>query len=442
MTQSPLVGAATAAGPEHASSAVTRPQLHLTAREGWINDPLGLTWHNGLYHLFFQYVPSQLTWSPRCRWGHAVSTDLLTWTEREVILEPGDGDGGCWSGSVAVDADGQATLFYTSVQLDDLNIGRVRAARPTDETWDRWDKGPVIAEVKPPADTPVFRDPHVSRHGDQWRMLLGAGRPDGTATALSYSSTDLSHWTADGEFASRSGRERQPLWTGTVWECPQLIAFGDRCVLLFSVWEPWVPHYEAYAVGRMRGEEFVPGTWGRLSYGDSYYAAAAFADEGGRPGLIYWLRGIDDLQGRWAGAHSLPHQLRLDDDVLIAEPHPNLAERRKGAVTIGQDQGPNRVALPPLADLEWKPGPDRPARLTLHSADGTPAFYMTAVGGNLQFEIGPRNWTMPFGPTVRIILDGPVIEVFTKDGTFSASAGTIAAHAITVTNGACVIHEL
>jgi beta-fructofuranosidase len=87
---------------------VTRPAFHFTPRAGWVNDPLGLTYHGGRYHLFYQFVPGQTVWSPQCRWGHAVSDDLLTWTELDVVLEPGDGDGGCWSGALVTAADGQA----------------------------------------------------------------------------------------------------------------------------------------------------------------------------------------------------------------------------------------------------------------------------------------------------------------------------------------------
>lgn len=94
-----------------------RPSFHLSAT-GWLNDPLGLTFHGGQYHLFYQYVPDVPMWDLACRWGHATSPDLVTWTERPVALAPGDGDGGCWSGSVVDPGDGTpAWLFYTSVNL-------------------------------------------------------------------------------------------------------------------------------------------------------------------------------------------------------------------------------------------------------------------------------------------------------------------------------------
>ena len=161
-----------------------RPLLHFTAAAGWINDPLALTWRDGTYHLFFQYVPATTVWAFGCHWGHATSPDLLRWTEQPVALSPGDGDDGCWSGSL-VTLDGRdAVLFYTSVRGPDLDLGRVRRARPADQAWRHWIKEGVVVEA--PRDEGVirFRDPFVFRDRDAWRMLVGATRADGTAVAF------------------------------------------------------------------------------------------------------------------------------------------------------------------------------------------------------------------------------------------------------------------
>jgi len=258
---------------------------------------MGLTYHDGRYHMFFQYVPAKILWAPQCWWGHAVSEDLLSWSEREPVLRPGDGDGGCWSGSLAVDDAGQATIFYTSVQLDDLDLGQIRSAQPDDVTWDTWQKGPFVEDIKPPSDIVVFRDPQVSRDANGWQMIVGAGRRDDTAVALSYRSPDLLNWTSEGEFASRSSAVRNPVWTGKMWECPQLIAVGSKHVLLFSVWEPQIPHYEAYAIGTVSNGQFVSERWGRLSYGDQYYAGATF--------IHYENLGYDFMLGDGTGGLSI-----------------------------------------------------------------------------------------------------------------------------------------
>ncbi len=297
-------------------TATGRPRLHFTATRGWINDPLGLTHHDGRYHLFFQAVPGSTTWATEQHWGHATSPDLLHWTPAGTALSPGDGDDGVWSGSIAVPDDGPAALFYTSARHPDTHLGHTRVARPDDVSWRTWTKGRVV--VTPPVDMDLLalRDPFVTHDGTSWLMLLGAGLRDGTATALAYRSTDLHTWAYDGPLAERHSSLTEP-WTGEMWECPQLFRAGGRWVLLVSAWSPRGPGHEAYAVGDLVGGRFVADTWHRLTYGDSLYAGAHFRDAAGAPGLVHWLRGVTDPGGRWAGAHSLPHAVDVVGDRLV-----------------------------------------------------------------------------------------------------------------------------
>lgn len=392
----------------------TRPRLHFTVREGWINDPLGLTFHGGEYHLFYQFVPGRTVWSPDQRWGHATSPDLLHWTERDVALTPGDGDDGAWSGSIAVPEEGPAALFYTAVHLGDLDDGRVRIARPTDDTWDTWMKGDVVAAPPPGLDLLAFRDPWVMRDGAGWRMVLGCGLTDGTATALGYVSDDLEHWTYDGVIASRHREELDPVWAGAGWECPQLFPLGGDWVLTFSVWEPDEIHYEAYAVGALVDGRFTARNWGRLSWGPSYYAGSAFLDRDGARGLIYWLRGVTDPAGRWAGAHSVPHTLRLDGDRVVAEPHAAVAAARAGHPVHVRD-AEVEIALQSdvIIDLD-----QRSSRATLDLDDG--GLQLRARGAELAATTRDGTWTMPIGGRgIRVVLDGPAVEIFTERGTMA-----------------------
>ena len=303
-----------------------RPEIHFTARSGWINDPLAVTWRDGRYHLFFQHVPGSVTWAPACHWGHATSTDLLRWTEQQVALAPGDGDEGVWSGGIA---DG--TIFYTSVPGPRSGIGRIRRATASDDSWRTWRKGDVVIDA-PPDGVRMFRDPFVHRDGDGWSMLVGAGLDDGDAAVLAYRSADLLEWSFEGIAARRSTALRDPVWTGSGWECPQLIGVDGRDVLVVSVWDDDRTHYVACTVGRWSAGRFEAGPWQRLTIGDGYYAATAFRDADDRPCLIHWIRGVEG--DGWAGALSVPHLLTIEDDRLVARAHPVVA----GQVTL--DPGP------------------------------------------------------------------------------------------------------
>ncbi|HWS57558.1 MAG TPA: glycoside hydrolase family 32 protein [Actinotalea sp.] len=393
----------------------TRPRLHLTVQTGWINDPHGLTFHGGEYHLFVQHLPGPAQWAPGVHWGHLTSPDLLEWTERPVALAPGDGDGGVWSGSVAAPDGEPATLFYTSVDLEALDVGVARIARPADESWTTWAKGERVAAL--PADVPAttYRDPYVLRDGDQWWLVLGAGLADGTATALVHRSTDLRTWMYHGLLATRHTSLTDPLWTGEAWECPQLFPLGDRWVLTVSVWDRAVgPRDEAYAVGTFTDGVFTAESWGRFAYG-AYYAGSAFVDREGRRSMVHWLRDVADPAGTWAGAISLPQVLRLEGDRLVAAPHPALAARRRPGPVPVDGAG---VSLEALWDLEWTLGaPGATAALHVAAPDGAGLVRLTAAGGTLTAVAGEQSWTMPLlDADLRVVFDGPVCEVFTSAG--------------------------
>lgn len=397
-----------------------RPRIHFTARSGWINDPLGLTFHGGRYHLFFQFLPGTTTWGPRQSWGHATSPDALHWTEGPVALAPGDGDDGVWSGSL-VHPDGEpATIFYTSVALDDLQIGRVRSATAADDGWEVWRKGELVVPAPPSPDVVIFRDPQVFREGERWRMVVGGGLTDGTAAAFGYVSDDLRRWAYDGPLLTRHRDEVEPVWTGAVWECPQMFPIGDEWVLTVSVWEPFVPHYEAYAIGDYADGRFTPRCWGRLTYGPSYYAGSAYAEPDGTRGIIYWLRGVDDVAGGWASAHSVPHVLHIEGDRLVAEPHPAVERSRAGDEALPAPRlSAAEVSVEALCDLEWSAATGDAVVVT--GAGGIEVLRLRAAEEGLDVLVGGESWTVPLpDERVRILLDGPVVEVFTVGGVFAA----------------------
>jgi beta-fructofuranosidase len=378
-----------------------RPRIHFTPRSGWINDPLALTWHGGLYHLFFQFVPNRTTWAPECRWGHATSVDLLNWTEHPVVLEPGDGDDGVWSGSIAVDDDGGATLFYTSVSVPDFGIGRIRTATPTDASWMHWQKGEFVVEA-PDLDLIAFRDPFVMRDGDRWRMLVGTALRGGTAAAAGYTSNDLRSWSYDGLAASRDSTETEGVWSGALWECPQVFEIDGRHVLITSVWQDDELHYVAYGVGEFVDGSFDVEHWGRLTYGSSYYAPSFFRDREGRPCLIFWMRGVlDEAAGR-ASALSVPHELSLRGNTLVAEPHAALGDP-KDSPDVGPFEQP--------AYFWWRAGEN--SELCVGASDGSHVV-IRRRGDVLVAETDGSEVSLPLSSDrVRVLIDGETLELFT-----------------------------
>lgn len=387
-----------------------RPRLHFTAPRGWINDPHGLTFHDGVYHLFHQYVPGSMVWAPHCHWGHAVGRDLLSWEHRPVALAPGEGDDGIWTGSLVQDHGG-ARILYTSVVQPGIGIGRIRVATPADDSWEDWIKGPVV--VDPPQDLELiaYRDPFVVQEHEGWRMFVGAADVHGVAMALTYVSADLTQWEYDGVAASRSTTERTPVWMGALWECPQFFEVDGHWVMVSSVWDDDVLHYAGYGIGTYSEGRFKADTWGQLSHGGSYYAPSFFRDRDGRPCLIFWMRGISDTEQGWSSCLSLPYLLSVVDGRLVAEPHPDLAARR----------GEANAAHDGVIDLEWKPAPggDRLV-LETHLCDGV----VLSVGeGVVCLERpGETTWQMPWtGGTLRVVVDGPVLEMSSADGLLGGS---------------------
>src|SRR6476469_6900174 len=121
--------------------------------------------------------------------------------------------------------------------------------------------------------------------------------------------------------------------------------------MVTSVWDADNPHYTAYALGTYSEGRFQADTWGRLTYGPSYYAPSMFLDSEQRPCLTFWMRGIADPDVEWAGAHSVPHLLRLEGDHLVADPHPDIERYHQ----------PAGSGTPPFdaqaVDITWSPNP-------------------------------------------------------------------------------------
>ena len=316
--------------PTSTSSDALRPGFHVTAPAGWINDPLGVTWHEGpeggRYELFFQYNPYAAVWAPECRWGQVTSPDLVRWRDLRTALEPGPEETGCWSGSVVV-RDGVPVIVYTSVLAEAPGMGRVALAEG-DADWRRWTpdhEGPVIPAPGPELGFAHVRDPFVWRDGEQWRMALGAGDTAGRPSVLQYSSSDLRRWRLDGVLAAPEPGVPGP--GGAVWECPQLFRLGDSWVLVVSVWDE-APGGVACAVGDYDGRRFTARAWQPARRRPAVTPRPRSPTQRAAGARFSWVQEAGGETGAWSGALSVPWLLGREGDRVTVAPHPDVDSLR------------------------------------------------------------------------------------------------------------------
>lgn len=313
-----------------------RPRYHFSPPGNWMNDPNGLIQWKGQYHLFYQYNPNGPVHG-RMHWGHAMSSDLVHWTDLPIALTPtvgrADADG-CWSGC-AINNDGIPTLVYSGAYPQVVCL-----ATSADDllTWQYYPGNPVIGG--PPAELVAgtgghFRDPFVWKENNSWYLVMGTRQEGVGGLLLLYRSFDLTHWEYLHPLLVGDASTSQPVWTGTMWECPNFLSFGDQRVLLFSVQDAQGNLlYSVYVTGTFRDEQFLPQTQGMLAYGGYFYAPQVMHDDQGRYIMWGWLReGLKTPlveEDRCTGVMSLPIIVSpLPEGGLSLEPAPELTMLRE-----------------------------------------------------------------------------------------------------------------
>ena len=304
----------------------SRPQYHFTPPANWLNDPNGLLKWDGRYHVYYQYNPAG-PFHNSIHWGHAVTDDLVTWRDELVALSPspdGPDRDGCWSGC-AVDDGGTPTILYTGGNGRRQLPCLATAADGTLRTWAKHADNPVIEA--PPDDIDVletehwraeFRDHCVWREDGRWHQLVGSGITDVGGTALLYTSADLREWHYEGPLLVGDGASE-----GTVWECPELLDFGEKKLLHVSNYEDVL-----YFLGEVDDGRFAVTNRGTLDHGE-FYAPQSLRD-GDRYVTFGWLPEARDPEAQWdagwSGALSLPR-------VITVGPEGRLRQRPAEEVT-------------------------------------------------------------------------------------------------------------
>ena len=305
-----------------------RPQIHFTPAANWMNDPNGMVYYKGVYHLFYQYYPDATVWGPM-HWGHAISHDLVHWQQEPIALFP-DSLGYIFSGSAVVDIhntsgfgkDGKVPLVAIFTHHDPVREKEGRndfqnqsIAYSLDDgfTWTKYTGNPV---GKNPG-VKDFRDPKVSWYDDgkKWIMTLATGD-----RITFYSSTDLKTWTKESEFGKTVGAH------GGVWECPDLFPLeyhGKKIWVLIVNINPGGPNGGSatqYFLGNFDGKDFKPFStkikW--LDYGPDEYAGVTWSNTGTRKIFMGWMSNWQYATvvptGKWRGATTIPRDLRIEKE--------------------------------------------------------------------------------------------------------------------------------
>jgi levanase/fructan beta-fructosidase len=477
----------TTAGPAYAASATAapgtdkfRPEFHYTAERNWLNDPNGLVYLNGTYHLFYQYNPFGPEWG-NMSWGHATSPDLLHWEEQPVAI-PCDEQEAIFSGSAVFDRHNTSGLgtadapplvaIYTSAYSVASPLAGRQAqslAYSVDEgrTWTKYAGNPVLDRA-----SAEFRDPKVFWYdggaGGYWVMVAVEAVQ---RQAVLYKSSDLKTW----EYLSTFGPANA---TGGVWECPDLFELpvdgnpeDTKWVLIVNINPGGIAGGSAgqYFLGEFDGVTFRSGTtvtegfqgddsrmreYGWLDWGRDYYAAVSFSNvPDSRRLMIGWMNNWDYARetptGHWRSAMSLPREVtltRVDGRVVLRqEAVCPLGTSGAPALRLGpQLLAPGVLELPVPAsmariDVEFEPGTAASVGLMLRagegqaSGDGQRTLLKYDVAKGVLSLDRRASGTVDFHPTfasvesapvplvngrlrLRVYLDSCSVEVFAQDG--------------------------
>ena len=319
-----------------------RPLYHHTPAYGWMNDPNGMFYKDGVYHLYFQHNPYGSTWG-NMTWGHSTSTDLVNWTFEGDAITP-DAWGSIFSGSSVVDyentagfGEGAVIAFYTSAKPSpwgDVQMQSMAYSTDNGKTFTKYKGNPVVTSTKRD-----FRDPKVFWYapGKHWVMILAGGQEMDI-----YSSKNLKNWKYESSFGAKQGAH------GGVWECPDLVELPvegtkeKRWVLICNInpGGPFGGNAAQYFVGTFDGKTFTnesPTQTKWMDWGKDHYATVTFHNApDGRCIALGWMSNwqyqgvLPTLQYR--GSNTIARDLTLYREngelLLRCAPSPEIEKAR------------------------------------------------------------------------------------------------------------------
>ena len=314
-----------------------RPTYHFSPLYGWMNDPNGMVYKDGEYHLFYQYNPYGSKWG-NMSWGHAISQDLVNWKHLPVAIAP-DALGTIFSGSAVVDFDntagfGAGAIIAIYTQNSDRQVQSIAYSTDNGRTFTKYENNPVLT-----SEARDFRDPKVFWYENtkRWIMVLAVGQE-----MQIFSSPNLKDWTFESRFGEGQGAH------GGVWECPDLFELpvegtNDKKWVLLCNLNPGGPFGGSatqYFVGSFNGKEFVnefPSKTKWMDWGKDHYATVTWSDapDNRRIAIAWmsnWQYANDVPTSQYRSPNSVPRDLSLftvdGETYLQSAPSPELLALR------------------------------------------------------------------------------------------------------------------
>ena len=313
-----------------------RPLYHFSPLYGWMNDPNGMVYKDGEYHLFYQYNPYGSKWG-NMNWGHAISKDLINWEHRPVAIAP-DAFGTIFSGSAVVDHNntagfGAGAIIAIYTQNGDRQVQSIAYSTDNGRSFTKYENNPVLV-----SEARDFRDPKVFWYEGtkRWIQVLAVGQE-----MQIFSSPNLKDWTFESSFGKGHGAH------GNVWECPDLFELPvegtneKKWVLLCSLGDgPFGDSATQYFVGSFNGKEFVnesPSKTKWMDWGKDHYATVTWSDapDNRRIAIAWmsnWQYANDVPTSQYRSPNSVPRDLSLftvdGETYLQSAPSPELLALR------------------------------------------------------------------------------------------------------------------
>lgn len=432
-----------------------RPLFHFTPEKNWTNDPNGLVYYEGEYHLFYQYNPYGTTWG-RMSWGHAVSKDLMKWEHLPVALseylDPTTGDSTMiFSGTVVVDKntsglcsgkDCLVAIYTSNLHKDNQGLRQHQSLAYSNDrgrSWKRYDKNPILDIQRRD-----FRDPKVFWFEPEKKWVMALVIPDLFKVRF-YESKNLLEWAQLSEFGPAGDTTR-------IWECPDLYPLAvenqpgkTHWVLSLSGGHPQGPKFVGmqYFTGQFDGKNFTPDNpqpaARYIDFGKDFYAGIVFNNippEDGRTLMLGWVNNWTYANQipttTWRGAMSIPRELSLSKTEtgfqLTARPLSTLSSLRLDPVhakSWSADAG--------VIELEFDPTAYEEVGLRLFKSGDEETVLGYRTGEQQLYLDRRKSGVVDFSPDfasvetaalpphqgkirLQVFVDRSIVEVFANDG--------------------------